>query len=321
MRIESRQIVVNDTESGLRLDLFLTRRFTKFSRNEWQTRIDEKTIRINGIVAKPARKLNVGDTIEFSYTMREEPEVNTRIETIYEDKDYFVVDKPAGLPVHPSGIYKTQTITTLLVERRLLTTPYLLHRLDRETSGVLALAKNRTAAVAFHRILRAGALKKEYVVAVEGSVDTPIDAEGFIFRLPTSRLPRQRYFSTNPPAVAMEIQRCHTLFTPLLTNNNLTLLKAQLFTGRMHQIRATLSSLGYPVVGDKLYGINHDFYFKFADDTMTHDDWDSLRIARSALHCEKLTLAHPVSGKPWPLLAEIPADIQSIFSNTPKESK
>jgi len=314
LRIETREIFIEEGDAGKRLDLFLTSRFGKFSRNEWQKRIDAHEIRINGNIARAARKINLGDTVEFSYSMRDEPEVDTNILIIYEDADYLVIDKPAGLPVHPSGIYKTQTVTTLLVERSLLKTPYLLYRLDRETSGVLVLGKNRKAAAAFHRILRAGLITKEYVVAVEGCVGGAFDAKGFIFRLPDSRLPRQRFYKeSTPPSTAMEIQSCHTRFTPLKTMHETTLLKAELFTGRMHQIRATLFSLGYPVIGDKLYGVNPNFYFDFADNTLTQSDWKKLRLKRSALHCKKLSLKHPVTGINWVLQTEIPKDILSIF--------
>ena len=213
MRTENREITVADEDQGLRLDMYLKKRFMRFSRNEWQQRIAEGAITINGHTGRASRKVNAGDVLRFSYTMRDEPEVPTDITDIYEDDDYLVVNKPPGLPVHPSGIYKTQTITTLLKERGRLTDGYLLHRLDRETSGVLALAKNRRAAAAFQKILRAGRIEKIYQVAIDGIVNHEIDATGVIYRLPESRLPRKRFFTATKdgfppvlPATAMEIQ-------------------------------------------------------------------------------------------------------------------
>jgi len=315
MRLETRRLSVNEDEAGVRLDLFLTKRFVRFSRNEWQKRLVAGEIKISGYTARASRRLNAGDTIEFTYAMRNEPEVPTEIPIIYEDDNYLAVNKPAGLPVHPSGIYKERTVTTLLAQRGTLKEPYPLHRIDRETSGVLVLARNRRAAAAFQKVLRAGKIDKDYLVAVEGDYRGPLDAKGFIYRRTNSRLPRQRFFTADtPPEDALEAQPCRTVFSVLKKQKgDLTLLQARLFTGRMHQIRATLSSLGYPVVGDKLYGIDADAYFRFADEEMTENDWRRLRIARSALHAARLSLAHPLHSTPWQIEALLPAEIAGLF--------
>lgn len=317
MRIESRRVLIPEQAHGWRLDVYLTKRFGDFSRNDWQKRIERGEIRINGNAGRSSRKLNFGDVVEFSYEMPDEPVVPTDLEVIFEDDDFLVVNKPAGLPVHPSGIYKTQTVTELLKTRGLLKEGYLLHRLDRETSGVLALGKNRLAAASFQRILRAGGVEKSYEVAVEGIVNTNIDARGYIFRVPTSRLSRKRTFSRErPTGDVLEVQTSWTEFSPVMSHQGLTLLRARLHTGRMHQIRATLFALGYPVVGDKLYGPDESLYFNFADDTMSEKDWAVLRIDRSALHCCSMVLQHPVKGGEWSLKAVLPADIMSLFKQS-----
>lgn len=314
MRTETKQATVPENAQGQRLDAWLAARYPVLSRNEWQQRIDGGHVTLNGRIARASRRLNFGDNIEFSYTMRDEPEVPTEIGIVYEDDDYLVVNKPPGLPVHPSGIYKTQTVTTLLVTRNILTEPYLLHRLDRETSGVLVLAKNRRAAALFQKILRQGHTEKTYLVAVEGNFTTPMDAAGYIFRLPDSRLPRQRFFSeTPPPANALEVQHCRTLLKPVEQRAGISLVEATLLTGRMHQIRATMHSLGYPVIGDKLYGVDPALYFTFADEEMKATDWQRLRMPRSALHCRRIRLRHPLTGVDWVLEAPLPDDMGSLF--------
>ncbi len=314
MRTEIRQIQIKDSEAAERLDVFLTRRFPDYSRTEWQARIDGGFIKINSMVARPSRRLNAGDMIEFSVTFRAEPEVNAEISILFEDEDYLIVNKPPGIPVHPSGIYRTRAVTNLLVEKGILATPYLLHRLDRETSGVLAVGKNRAAAAKFQKILRGGGIDKEYLVAVEGDFTATVDATGYIYRLPDSALPRQRYYKEgNPPANAIEPQTCRTLLTPVQRHGGLSLIEAKIFTGRMHQIRATMWSLGYPVVGDKLYGVDGSLYFKFADDQMEAADWLKLRLDRSALHCHRLTLQHPVRHNTWRISAPLPADMLRLF--------
>ncbi|MBL8033888.1 MAG: RluA family pseudouridine synthase [Leptospiraceae bacterium] len=317
MRIETRRIVISEEEHGLRLDVYLTRRFGNFSRNEWQQRIAENAIAINGNTARASRRIQAGDILVFSYSMRDEPEVPTNIEIVLEDANFLIINKPPGLPVHPSGIYKTQTVTTLLKERGILHEGYLLHRLDRETSGVLALAKNRNAAARFQKVLRSGKIEKSYLVIVEGVIEQPISARGVIYRMPGSRLPRKRYFSlTKEPEGAIEPQTSFTEFSPIAHHAGLTLLKARLHTGRMHQIRATLSGLGHPVVGDKLYGADENFYFKFADNELTPEDWQRLRLSRSGLHCAEMLLEHPLTGEPWALKAPLPEDMRTlIFPN------
>ncbi|MFO1471315.1 MAG: RluA family pseudouridine synthase [Turneriella sp.] len=314
MRIESKRISVPEQSHGLRLDIFLTSRFSDFSRNDWQKRIARRDITINGHSGRASRKLNFGDIIEFSYEMPDEPEVPTNLEVIFEDEDYLVVNKPPGLPVHPSGIYKTQTVTELLKSRGILKEGHLLHRLDRETSGVLALGKNREAAAAFQKILRSGRVEKFYQVAVEGIISEELDARGYIYRVPTSRLSRKRSFSrSQPTGEVLDVQTAWTEFFPVMSHQGLTLLRARLHTGRMHQIRATLYALGFPVVGDKLYGPDENLYFHFADDVMSDADWASLRIPRSALHCSEMILNHPRTGLRWNLKAALPADIMSLF--------
>lgn len=315
MRIETKKLVVAEEYAGQRLDVYLTERFGKFSRNEWQKRIDEGAIRINGHVARSSRKIRAGDALEFSYSMRDEPEVDTQISILHEDADFLIVNKPPGLPVHPSGIYKTRTVTTVLAETGVLAEPYLLHRLDRETSGVLALAKNRKAAARFQKILRSGLTEKYYKVAVEGDFPEHLDATGFIYRLPESKLPRQRFYKEgNVPPNAIEVQHCRTMFTREKRHNSMSLLSVRLYTGRMHQIRATLSCSGFPVVGDKLYGVDAGLYFRFADNQLTESDWQRLRIDRCALHCFALILPHPMTGAPWRLEAPLPVDMQRLFT-------
>jgi 23S rRNA pseudouridine1911/1915/1917 synthase len=314
MRIETREIVVHESDQGKRLDAYLAEKYSQFSRTQWQNRIDQRDVTVSGLPARGSRRLQTGEAVAFRYPLRDEPEVNADIAIIAEDENFIVINKPPGLPVHPSGIYKEQTLTALLVKRGILATPHPLHRLDRETSGVLIMAKNRRAAAIFQKTLRSGEIDKQYLVAVEGSWPKPIDAKGFLYRLPGSLLPRQRFFSFDPPpAEATEVQTSRTVFEPYQHAPGLSLVKARLYTGRMHQIRATVHSLGYPVVGDKLYGVDANLYFRFVDDEMTAADWQRLRIDRSALHCVQMVLKHPFTGIDWQLTAPLPADIANLF--------
>ncbi|MCS6971420.1 MAG: RluA family pseudouridine synthase [Leptospiraceae bacterium] len=316
MPSEVRTASVPPQASGKRLDSWLAERYPICSRQKWQKRIAAGEVLLNAQPTRPARRLQAGDQIAFTVLWREEPEVPQTLPVLYEDADYIAIDKPAGLPVHPSGIYRTQTVVNFLSLRGMVQTPHLLYRLDRETSGVLLVAKTRRAAVAFHRMPHKDLAEKDYYVAVEGEFPEFFDAKGWIYRLPQSRLRRQRFFCSDPtalPAAACAVRDCHTLFRRVSCHSGLSLLSARLVTGRMHQIRATLFSLGFPVVGDKLYGFDPQCYFRFADDTITEEDWRKLRLRRSALHCARISLHHPFTGKPWTIEAPLPQDIKSLF--------
>ncbi len=315
MRIETREITVHESDQGKRLDSYLAEKYGQFSRTQWQSRIDQRDVTVGGLPARGSRRLQTGEAVAFRYPLRDEPEVNVEIAIIAEDEHFLVLNKPPGVPVHPSGIYKEQTLTALLVKRNILATPHPLHRLDRETSGVLIMAKTRQAAAIFQKSLRSGEIGKQYLVAVEGNWPDTTDATGYLYRLPGSLLPRQRFFSRDYPAPqATEVQTARTVFEPFRQGPGISLVKARLYTGRMHQIRATALSLGFPVVGDKLYGVDANLYFRFVDDQMTAADWQKLRIDRSALHCAQMSLKHPFTGEPWLLTADLPGDIASIFS-------
>lgn len=314
MRTETKEIIIPAAAQGVRVDSFLKETFPQFSRHEWQKRLDEGTIYLNGRASKASRRLNAGDHINFSYQMPDEPEVPREIPILYEDENYLVVNKPPGLPVHPSGIYKTQTLINFLAEQKILEHGHLLHRLDRETSGVLALAKNRVAAIKFQQEQRAGRIEKYYQVIIEGQLREPLDARGFIYQRPNQTLSRRRFYSTDEPTdIAIEIQSCRTLFTPISKHGELCLIQARLYTGRMHQIRATLFACGYPVVGDKLYGRDENLYFRFADDMMTPQDWSLLRMNRCALHAGRLILQHPIQKTTWQIDAPLPRDMQDLL--------
>lgn len=313
MRIEKKEVVVPLDAPRERLDIWLSHRFPVLSRTQWQERIDEGAVFVNRQAVRASRKVQPSDSIVFSYPMRDEPEVQTKLPILFEDEHYWAVDKPAGLPVHPSGIYKTRTVVTVLAQLEKYHKPYLLHRLDRETSGVLLLAKHQKAAAAFQRVTKEKAIQKKYRVAVEGCPDEPWEAKGFLFCLPQTPLPRQRFFAPVAPENAIDAQTCHTRFAPLKHKMGLTLLEAELFTGRMHQIRATLKSQALPVVGDKLYGVDPNLYFRFADDALTDDDWRRLRISRSALHCTQMALQHPMTGAAWQIDSPLPQDIAGLF--------
>ena len=251
------------SESGKRLDKFLSENYKEFSRSYIKKLIEEGFVLVNDeVVKKPSRKLREGDKITLLVPEPEELKVepeNIPIEILYEDKEIAVIVKPCGLVVHPSPGYTSGTLVNALlyhikdlssiggVER-----PGIVHRLDRETAGIMVIAKNDTAhrnlvkqfqerkTEKFYKVLVKGLVKKDY-----GIINTPIG------RHPYDR----KKFS-----VREEGKEALTEYWVLKRYEKfeITLLKVKIHTGRTHQIRVHFSSIGYPVLGDTTYGFKRN---------------------------------------------------------------
>lgn len=282
-----RQIL--STVDGWRLDLYLARRFSAAGRRVWQERILQGKVLVNGRSVRPAHRLQPNSRISFFLPNRPEPEVDSRYFCVHNSEDYAVVHKPANLPVHPAGPYREHTLLRLM-ESREGRRPHLISRLDRETSGCLLVAWNPRWARFFFKERQK--MRKEYAVLVEGSFPDYLDASGFL-RADEQSLVRKkrRFLSTEESGGADdpgESARTEFSLEKYDAGRNISFLRALLHTGRMHQIRATLCSLGYPVVGDLLYGPDEGCYLRFLSDDLTEKDRIRLRLGRMALHSWKL---------------------------------
>lgn len=221
-----------------------------------------------------------------------DPPVDRDIRWLWEDARMLVVDKPADLPAHSSGAYRFNTLEALLRKYRPGNTIHLISRLDRETSGLVLVAKDPEMAA----ILGKTPKRKRYEVLVEG--DFPPGrwcAAGEIRRCNTPpvyamrRLEHPRLCAELPPlspdrGAATWFERLGAGPWP-----GTTLLSAELVTGRTHQIRASLHSLGYPVVGDKVYGTDPERFLRFREDCLTAADWRALRLRNQALRAVELS--------------------------------
>lgn len=301
---------------------FLSSRFTYHGRDAWRERIAENRVMVNDQAAGADRVLAAGDTVEFIAQDVPEPPVCFDIAVVYEDYDLMVIDKPANLPCHPAGRYFNHTLWAVLKTRHCLESPILINRLDRETSGLVIVAKHAGVEARCRAEFAGRRVVKRYIALVEGGFPDTLEARGWMLPDPGSGVHKRRRFEpsalapeprTPAPDAAPVAEWAETDFRRLSCVNGVSEVEAILHTGRLHQIRATLCSLGFPVVGDKLYGPDPMMFARFCTDALTPDDRRRLRIPRQALHAMELEFRHPASGRVMHFEAPLPADMASLL--------
>lgn len=290
------------------MDAWLAGRFTYHALNEWVTLIKTKRLLVNGQSSQADYLLCEGDVVAYHPVSYEEPEVSQDIQVLYEDDVLLVVNKPADLPCHPGGRYFKNTLLYKL--RGHTPEVRLINRLDRETSGVILLAKNKKMAGKLGKQFERRQVTKEYQVLVEGQFPDQVTADGVLVVDENSPVIKKRVFQWEG-----EGETSSTRFRRLACGSDLSLVHVTLGTGRMHQIRATLSALGFPVVGDKIYGLDETIFIRFINKALTPEDHARLRLPRQALHAWKLTIRHPVTRDTMAFEAPWPRDVKRLFKD------
>ena len=284
-------------EPGSRLDVFVSGRLPELSRTYAQKLIADGCITINGRVAKASQKVNTGDRVAVTIPP---PEPSTLVaediplDIIYEDDDLLVVDKPAGLTVHPAPGNPSHTLVNALLFRFPglpagddYVRPGIVHRLDKDTSGLMLVAKNRVALNKLANQFKSRSVLKAYLVLVRGRLSPE---NGFI-DAPIGRDPRNRKCM----AVVSGGREARTGYRVIKYIGDYTLLEARLETGRTHQIRVHLSAIGYPVVGDATYGAKSPF------------------LGRQFVHACRLGFRLPSSGQYVEFESELPHDLEQAL--------
>ncbi|WP_373500689.1 RluA family pseudouridine synthase [Desulfococcus sp.] len=288
---------------------FLAGRFSYLDRASWMAEIDGGRVLVNGQRASAGLVLRGGETVAYLPADAPEPPVDGLYAVLFEDEALLAVNKPGNLPCHPGGRYFRHTLWAMLQDRSPGQGLFFVHRLDRETSGVILIAKHSRDASDLGRQMARGEFRKRYAALVEGRFPSePVTAEGLISTDPASVIRKKmRFFPTgsleSPPDKG---KPCCTQFSTLRTGHSLSLVSAMPITGRRHQIRATLLALGYPVVGDKIYGVEEALFVRFIEDRLTDPDRARLRMERQALHAAALEFHHPRTGRPLCIEAPVP---------------
>jgi 23S rRNA pseudouridine1911/1915/1917 synthase len=302
-----RTVILEADGSGERLDVFVTRRCPGLSRSNVQRLIREGGVTVGDppLSGRAGQRLECGDRVAVRIP-REEP-VALRPEPlpltiVYEDDDLLVVDKPAGMTVHPAaGVRRGTLAAALLAYRPELAgvggpeRPGIVHRLDRDTSGLLVVAKNEGARTALARQWKTREVEKGYVALVHGRLDPP---EGVI-DAPIGRdtRHRQRMAIVEGGRAARTTYRVRQVLAPGPQGaDRYSLVDIRPLTGRTHQIRVHFAALGHPVVGDRVYGRA------------------SAILKRQFLHACRLSFHHPVDGRPLEFESPLPEDLRQALT-------
>lgn len=295
-----RQIIITKEAQGNTVVEYLSKRFTYFNSLQWQTEITEGRVLVNGETPFFDFVLKEKDKLLWQPEPYEEPEVPMEYTILYEDDDFLFIDKPAGLPCHPSGRFLFHTLWSLLKKK--YSHISFINRLDRETSGIVLIAKNSEAAAFANLQMSHHRIQKEYVVLVDGLFPQQLKAYGYLELDENAKIRKKLRFiaatETNAPQSSKENPlSCQTDFELIQHSTILngverscSLVRARIHTGRTHQIRASLCSLGWPVIGDKIYGQDEGLFLKFIEGSLTSSDKEILALEYQALHCSRMCL-------------------------------
>jgi 23S rRNA pseudouridine1911/1915/1917 synthase len=330
---EQRTLVVPAEAAGQRLDQFLTSQLEGVSRSRVQLLLEQGDVVVDGGRAKASSKLRGGESIAITGEPRPAPlkaiAEDIPLQVVFEDANLAVIDKPAGMMVHAGSgmtedarnrgtlvnalLHRFQALSTTSGELR----PGIVHRLDKDTSGLIIVAKNDRTHAALAEMFSTRQVKKTYVALVHGAVER---AKGTI----TAAIGRDPVRRTRMTTRVQEegrsavshyevVRRLETRF------GKFTLVRVRIETGRTHQIRVHMASIGHPVVGDTLYGASGQLTDQAAMQAAQSKaarrkaEPEKLRLGRNFLHAAELEFRHPKTGKPLSLAAPLPQALDAFL--------
>jgi 23S rRNA pseudouridine1911/1915/1917 synthase len=308
--MSTHHLTVPEDSDGLRLDVFLVSMLADRSRSQIQRLIKEGAVRVAGAGAKSNQPVKPGQevVVEVPELVDAAPRPEALdLPILYQDADLMVVDKPAGMVVHPAAGHESGTMVNALLhhvddlsgiggERR----PGIVHRLDRGTSGLMVVAKNDAAHQELSRQFHDREVEKEYLTLVWGVVQAGRRIDAPIGRDPINRKKMSARVRRSREAVTRIVRAEHL-------GPGVTLAQVAIYTGRTHQIRVHLNAIGHPVVGDPLYGGVHR---RVPGDlrAITH-------LSRPFLHAAHLVFKHPTDGRRMEFKSGLPADLQAVLDD------
>ena len=300
-------LVVDEINKGKRLDSYISDNMDKISRSFAQKLIENQKVTINGKNEKASYKVCVGDKVQVDVPEAQDTKLKAQdipVEVVYEDKDIIVVNKPKGMVVHPANGNPDGTLVNAILamckdslsgiggEIR----PGIVHRLDKDTSGLLIIAKNDEAHVKMSKQIQDRLVTKKYIALVKGVVK---DDEATIdMPIARSKVDRKKM------AVDKDGKQAVTHFKVIKRYKRYTLLEIKIDTGRTHQIRVHMAKIGYPVVGDMVYSNGRNEF----------------GVEGQMLHAKSLEFSHPITGKKMHLEAPLPEYFTKVLEELDSRS-
>ena len=299
---------VSDGQSGIRIDRYLSEMNEELSRSYIQKLLKEQKITVNGSAVKANYKVQEGDEISVAVPDIKEPDIlpeDIPLDILYEDNDVLIVNKPKGMVVHPANGNPDGTLVNAIMSmcRDSLSgiggelRPGIVHRIDKDTSGLLIVAKNDKAHIEMSNQIKNHEVKKIYIALVRGNVgedEATID-------MPIGRSTKDR----KKMAVVKNGKEAVTHFKVIKRYGKYTLLEVKIDTGRTHQIRVHMAEIGHPVVGDMVYS----------------NGKNDFGVEGQMLHAKSLDFKHPITGKQMHLEAELPKYFKNIIQQLDNEYK
>ncbi len=297
-----KNVIVNENDKGKRLDIYIAENFNELSRTMIKKLIESNNILVNDKSEKVSYKVQANDNISIDVPEAKETKLKAQeipLDIIYEDSDIIVVNKPKGMVVHPANGNPDGTLVNAILSicKNSLSgiggelRPGIVHRLDKDTSGLIIVAKNDKAHINMSEQIKERNVKKTYIALVRGNVPE----EEATINMPIGRSTKDR----KKMAVTKNGKQAITHFKVLKRYSKYTLLEIKIETGRTHQIRVHMAEIGYPVVGDAVYS----------------NGKNEFGIEGQMLHAYKLEFMHPITNKHMELTAPLPQYFEEILKN------
>lgn len=295
-----KNVIVNENDKGKRLDIYIAENFNELSRTMIKKLIESNNVLVNDKSEKVSYKVQANDNISIDVPEAKETKLKAQeipLDIIYEDSDIIVVNKPKGMVVHPANGNPDGTLVNAILSicKNSLSgiggelRPGIVHRLDKDTSGLIIVAKNDKAHINMSEQIKERNVKKTYIALVRGNVPE----EEATINMPIGRSTKDR----KKMAVTKNGKQAITHFKVLKKYSKYTLLEIKIETGRTHQIRVHMAEIGYPVVGDAVYS----------------NGKNEFGIEGQMLHAYKLEFMHPITNKHMELTAPLPQYFEEIL--------
>lgn len=317
--------------TGVRLDVFLKERYRKRSREAIKRAIDSGAITVRRnqgphVTAgrlKPSFQLLPGDEVLVLSEKKPEPPVSFDYRVIFEDESLLVIDKPAHLPVHPAGRYFFNTLLVHLQTegfRKALPTErehFLVHRIDKETSGVLVLAKTKEVCAHLTRQFATRTTGKWYLAIAHGETPEEFTVDLPIMRSTRSVVGLKMMTATIEEGGFPSLTEFRRLQVVRNRHGVFSLVECRLRTGRQHQIRVHLDAVGHPIVGDKLYGRTEEEAYQYYERKYLSPEAEArLLTSRHALHAARMQLFHPLTEETMEFSSPLPSVLENFLRST-----